>query len=230
MKKSFAILFVLAVSAIPVLAQSESQSYIEVHGAAEKTVTPDKITMSITIREKDYKNLSLTGMEKEMKSVLKKAGVDLEKELKVTDMSSTFLKQRARVQDALQSKSYSLHLKDASMAGTVMDLLDGIGVSHVYIAKAEYSAIDSLKLAIKAEAVSNARKTAQAMVSAIGQEIGKAYYIIENDGWNDGYTPRMMMAKSVSNYSDGVEEEALPELSFEDIKVTSKVTVRFRLP
>lgn len=227
MKKSFITLMVLAATAVPVLAQSES--YIEVRGTAEKTVTPDKITMSITIREKDYRNLSLPDMEKEMKSVLRKAGVDLEKDLKVTDMSSQFLKQRARTQDVLQTKQYSLHLKSASMAGKVLDALDGIGVSNVYISKAEYSAIDSLKLAVKAEAVASAKKTAQAMVDAVGQKLGQAFYIVENDGWNDGYTPRMMMAaKTVSNSAD--EVEVLPELSFEDIKVTSRVTVRFRLP
>lgn len=227
MKKSFITLMVLAAMAVPVLAQSES--YIEVRGTAEKTVTPDKITMSITIREKDYRNLSLPDMEKEMKSVLRKAGVDLEKDLKVTDMSSQFLKQRARTQDVLQTKQYSLHLKSASMAGKVLDALDGIGVSNVYISKAEYSAIDSLKLAVKAEAVASAKKTAQAMVGAVGQELGQAFYIMENDGWNDGYSPRIMMAaKSVSNSAD--EVEMLPELLFDDIKVTSRVTVRFRLP
>jgi len=227
MKKSFITLMVLAAIAVPVLAQSES--YIEVRGTAEKTVTPDKITMSITIREKDYRNLSLPDMEKEMKSVLRKAGVDLEKDLKVTDMSSQFLKQRARTQDVLQTKQYSLHLKSASMAGKVLDALDGIGVSNVYISKSEYSAMDSVKLDVKAEAVANAKKTAQAMVGAVGQELGQAFYIMENDGWNDGYSPRIMMAaKSVSNSAD--EVEMLPELLFDDIKVTSRVTVRFRLP
>jgi len=100
-------------------AQTDNQNYIEVHGTAEQTVSPDKITLSITINENDYRKRSLDGMEKDMKSALKGIGIDVSTSLKVENLSSSFSGGRTNNPNAVLSKRYSLvvsHAKAASDA------------------------------------------------------------------------------------------------------------------
>jgi len=227
---AFTLLFCLLAGMVQGQAQNIYENYIEVHGSAEKTVTPDRITLSITIRETDYKNLPLTALEKDMKNALSKEGILIEKDLKVADMSSTFLRFRTNRQDARLSKSYSLVVKDAATAARCIGALEEVGISNVTVEKAEYSGMNALKLSLKGEAVKNAREIAVAMTEAIGQKIGPAIYMYEQESYNDYFQPRVMMFGAKSAMADTEEADALPELEFEESKVTCRVTVRFALP
>jgi len=229
MKRQIAILAILAMTLIPaeISGQEQNDAFIEVKGSAEKTALPDKITLSITISESDYRNSSLNTLEKAMKKSLSDLGIDIQKSLKVTDMSSVFARERSRKPDALLSRDYQLIVNDAATAAGVLNVLEEAGISKVYISKSEFSAIDSLKMAVRAEAVRNARESARVMTEAIGQQLGPAFYIYEQDNGYDSYRPRLMYTKAAN--SDSVEEETLPELEFQEIKVTCRVIVRFRL-
>lgn len=210
-------------------AQSQNEKYIEVHGNAEEKVTPDRITLSITINENDYRKRSLNALEKEMKKALSDVGISVTKDLKVANLSSSFKKPNAKNQDAVLSKSYTLEVHSAETAAKVISALEDIDVSNVYVMKAEYSGIEALKIAVKAKAMKNAKEIATAMTSAIDQTLGPAIYIYEQESRTDSYRPALMMAKSAN--LDMLVEESLsePELEFKEITVTSKVTVRFSL-
>lgn len=228
MKRTILCLSIALATLLNASAQNPEESYIEVHGTAEKTVVPDKITLSISINEKNYRNISLAQLEKDMTSTLKQLGLDPAKQLKVRDMSSVLKKERSKSQDAYLSKSYILELSDAVTATKVMAKLEEVGVSNIYVSNVEYTKMDELRLEVKAEAMRNAQKTARAMVSAIGQELGKAFYIYEQESGNQNVAIRSYGMKSA--FADAaLEEEAVPELEFREMKVSARVTVKFRL-
>lgn len=209
-------------------AQNDNQNYIEVHGTAERTVSPDRITLSITIDENNYRKRSLSTLEKEMKSALTGIGVDIRNSLKVDNISSYFQHGRTNNPDAVLSKKYSLEVNSAKTASEAIEALEKVYVSNVYIQKEEYTKMDSLKIAVKADAMKNARDIAAAMTEAIGQTIGPAIYIYEYESRSESYRPVMM--KAMSN-ADSLSEESVEEsLDFKELKLSCSVTVRFLLP
>lgn len=210
-----------------VLAQEREDNYIEVNGSAEKTVTPDRITISITIKESDWKNSSLPALEKVMKKSLTALGIDIKENLKVYDMESVFTRKGRRPETSLSGR-YFLIVKDAAMAAKVLETLDTEGISNAYVSKFEYSDMDSIETEVRAEAVKKARNTATAMTEAIGQKLGPAIYIMDHGSGGNYRQPKLMMTYA-ANSSDSFQEESIPELDFQEIKVSASVTVRFRL-
>jgi len=208
-------------------AQTENQNYIEVHGNAERTVSPDKITLSITINENDYRKRSLETLEKEMKSALAGKGIDIRNSLKVDNMSSSFSKGRTNNPEAVLSKRYTLEVGSAQAASDAMEALEKVYISNVYIQKEEYTKIESLKVEVKADAMKNAKEIATAMTAAIGQKIGRAIYIYEYESRSDSYRPVMM--KAMSNVDSMAGEDSTGDLDFKEMKVSCSVTVRFSL-
>lgn len=80
-----------AIPALPAAAQSEESypSYIQVNGRAEEEIAPDEFYLSIVIDERESKGRqTLEQQRRDMIAALKRAGVDVEKQLKVADMSS----------------------------------------------------------------------------------------------------------------------------------------------
>ncbi|MBQ0006317.1 MAG: SIMPL domain-containing protein [Alistipes sp.] len=229
MKTLFTSLAIMAFCFSPViaLAQEREENYIEVNGSAEKTVTPDRITISITIKESDWKNSSLPALEKVMKKALTTIGIDIKENLKVYDMESVFTRKGRRPQTSL-SGHYLLTVKDATMAAKVLETLDNQGISNAYVSKFEYSDMDALATEVRAEAVRKAKNTATSMTEAIGQKLGPAIYIIDHSSGGNYRQPKLMMTYA-ANSSDSMEDESLPELDFQEIKVSASVTVRFKL-
>jgi len=208
----------------------QNDSYIEVTGKAVRKVTPDRIYLSININEKDFKNRTLESLEKDMMRALRKVGIDIEKDLKVSDMSSNFRKYWYGRQDVRTARDYQLLTRDAATAGKAVMALEDIGVSRVNLEKTEYSGIEKLKLEVKVEAVKAAREKALLMTGAIGQTLGPAFYINDQESYRTPVYSNRLLAKSALMSADGAVEESLPELEFEEMDVESTVVVRFRLP
>ncbi len=209
--------------------QTENQNYIEVHGTAEKTVVPDRITLSISIDENDYRKWSIVSLERDLKAALNGIGLDVRNALKVDDLSSSFYRRKAKNPDAVLSRRYLLEVSNAQEASDAIEALDKVHISNVYIQKEEYSKMDSLKIAVKADATRNARAIAAAMTEAIGQKLGKAIYIYEYESRADNN--RGLLMKSMVSNDDSIAEEIMETgLEFKEIKISCNVTVRFCLP
>ena len=109
-----AALFVL----LPAAAQMQEAypSYIQVYGRAEKEITPDEFYLQIVINERDSKGkISVESQQREMIAALKRAGVDVEKQLKVANLSSEFFKKNTSVASA----KYQLQLGSAAEVSKV---------------------------------------------------------------------------------------------------------------
>ena len=231
MKKLLISLFILTV-AFTAHSQTKNfidQPYIETTAKVDTSVTPDKIWLSITITEKDTKGkVSVEKQENEMAKVLKSLGIDLKKQLKLTDLSSNFKKYFLKSQDVLKSKSFSLVVYDGLTAGKVIQGLEKKNIANVELEKTEYSKLEQLKLELKSKAVKQAKKQAEAMVTPLGQKLGPAIFISDGSTYSINYAKgrsRMEVAYAAAPQAD-YEPVAV---DFEKIKVVSQVSVKFSI-
>ena len=228
MKKLIA-MAVVALMALPAAAQMQEAypSYIQVTGRAEKELTPDEFYLQIVINERDSKGkISVESQQRDMVAVLRKLGVDVEKQLKMANLSSEFFKQNTSVAMA----KYQLQLGSSGEVAKVWQALDDLGISNISILKVTHSQLDKYKQEVRLEAMRNAQKSAQEMAGAIGQTIGKCFYIYDS---NSNVLPvmydnavLMRSAKAAADAESAAEEDPL---EFKTIKLEYGVQAKFVL-
>lgn len=228
--KKMILMAVVAMMALPVAAQTEEAfpSYIQVNGRAEKEITPDEFYLSIVINERDSKGkISVESQQREMIAKLRAMGVNVEKQLKVANLSSEFFKKKSSVATA----KYQLQLGSAAMVSKVWQALDGMGISNVSILKVTHSQIEQYKEEVRIAAMRNAQQSARTMAGAIGQQIGKCFYIYDSNNdvmplfYNNAVMVRGMAKASMDMAEAAVEEP----LDFKTIKLQYNVQAKFVL-
>ena len=205
------------------------QPYLETSARVDTLVTPDRIFLQIRLQESDTKGkTSLEELEKRMGTRLRGLGIDLEKQLTVSDLSSDFGKYFLRRQDVLKEKVFELLVYDAPTAGRVLYELEGEGISNVRLDRTEYAQMDSLQELLKARAVRRAHRQGTVMVEAVGQSLGKALFI--SDTGFAVFNTMKERAPGVVMAADQSESTyvALPA-GFDKIKAEAGVQVRFAL-
>lgn len=206
------------------------QPFIETIAKVDTLVTPDRIYLSILISESDTKGKqTVEELELKMAERLKSIGINLEKQLTLSDLSSNFKKYFLRKKDILKAKSYELVVYDARTAGLVIYELEDVGISNVDLERTEFSEIEVLKLSLKSKAVEKAKKQAESMVRPINQTIGKAIFISDiNTQVGNLLQGRVAGVRIRGTASLKEKYEALP-IEFEKIKVESEVNVKFMI-
>lgn len=201
------------------------QNYVEVTGTAEMEIVPDEIYLRIVISEKDKGKKSVEEQEKEMVNVLKNLGVDVHKDLAIRDLSSDFkyyLLKRTAIQT---EKEYQLCMHGGDKIGRLLNDLEAVGISNISILRVDHSQMAEFRRKVKTDAVKIAKEKAEDFAGAVGQEIGRALYISENEG---GYYPRQNAVANVRVRGMGSVDSA-PVLDFEKIPLKYTVLVRFEL-
>ncbi|MEG1622921.1 MAG: SIMPL domain-containing protein [Alistipes sp.] len=224
-------MILLAVAAFCVLSVAAQQadpypSYVQVNGRAEKEITPDEFYLSIVINERDSKGkVSVEQQQKAMITSLKGLGVDVEKQLKMANMSSEFFKKNTAVATA----KYQLKLGSAAMVYKVTGALSDLGISDVSIQRVTHSQLEQYKQEVRVAAMRNAKECAQTMAAAIGQKITKCFNIID---YNNDMTPVMydnaVFARSMKSNADSESSSDEP-LDFKTMKLSASVQARFVL-
>ncbi|PKP37543.1 MAG: SIMPL domain-containing protein [Bacteroidetes bacterium HGW-Bacteroidetes-14] len=230
MKKLLIISLVLLISAIT---QAQEKSfldinYVEVTTKADREVVPDKIYLSVTISEKENKGkISVEKQEKEMIKKLKDAGIDVEKNLSVSDMTGFYQKYILRKDQIMAEKKYQLIVPSAEMMAKVFASLESAGISDIKVIKSEVSDIDSVKEDVMRKASLKARKQADVIAGALGREIDKMVYFQSYD--NFGSAATRYARQEVLAYSKAADsaDEVVPD--FEKIRVEHTIYVRFSL-
>lgn len=220
---------VAALVALPAAAQTQEAfpSYVQVYGRAEKEITPDEFYLQIIINERDSKGkISVESQQRDMIAALKRLNVDIDKQLKVANLSSEFFKKKSSVATA----KYQLQLGSSAEVARVWQALDDLGISNVSILKVSHSKIDQLKEEVRVEAIRNARKNAATLAEAIGQQVGRCFYIYDS---NSNVVPavydnRVLMrsAKDVATAEMQVEEDPL---EFKTLRLEYGVQAKFVL-
>ena len=227
--KRLIVLAAAALMAFPAMAQMQEAypSYIQVNGRAEKEITPDEFYLQVVINERDSKGrISVESQQRDMIAALRKLGVDVEKQLKVANLSSEFFKRRNSVATA----KYQLQLGTAEMVSRVYEALDRVGISNISIQKVSHSQLEQLKQQVRVEAIRDAKRNAQTLAQAIGQQIGKCFYIYDsnNDVLPVFYNNAIMMRSMAADASAEGASEDQP-LDFKTLKLQYYVQAKFVL-
>jgi uncharacterized protein len=203
------------------------QNYIEVTGKAELDIVPDEIYIQIFISESDYKGKeSLELLEKNMLKKLEEIGIDLKKDFAVKDISSNFKNYWLKKSDIFTSKEYQLIVHTAPVAGRVFRELEALGISNITIEKVDHSEMEKFKKEVKVNAIKIGKENAASLAEAIGQTVGRALYIRENEPFYPIQANTIMVrAKGIAMDESYTE----PDLEFEKIKLEYSVQVFFEL-
>lgn len=227
--KRFILAAAVVLLALPAAAQVQEAfpSYIQVNGRAEREIAPDEFYLQIVINERDSKGkVSVESQQRDMIAALKRQGVNVEKQLKVANLSSEFFKKNTSVATA----KYQLQLGSSAEVGKVWQALDGLGISNVSILKVSHSQLERYKSEVRVEAMRNARQNAATLAEAIGQTIGKCFYVYDsnNDVMPVFYNNMAVMrsAKAFDAAEAAAEEEPL---DFKTIKLQYSVQAKFVL-
>lgn len=225
MMKKLLIAIIAIMVASPTFAQ-EAENYIQVTGNAELEITPNEFFLSITLDESDSKGRQAIELQrKQLISTLKSLGINIEKQLTMANMSSSYFKRN----NSLAVAKYQLQLSSSEMVIKVYDALSEINISAVRIERISHSDIEELTSQVRKDAMVNAKTIATELATAIGQSVGACIYIYDG---NRGVTP--------TYYNDGIvmramaksSNEALPEeepIEFKKIKLSYSVNAKFRL-
>ncbi len=206
------------------------QNYIEVNGTADMEIVPDQIFLKIVLNEKELKNdKGLIDVEKKMIDELTQIGIDIKKDLTIKDFESNFKFHLIGSTDVLLVKEYELLVYDAKTLQRVFLNLKKNGISNINVDRVDHTKIEEFRKEVKINAVKAAKDKAEALSSAINQNIGRALYIQELDysGLRIYKTASNMQIRGVS--SDNANELYVPEIEFQKIPLKYSVLVRFEL-
>ena len=213
---------------LPAAAQMQEAypSYIQVYGRAEKEVTPDEFYLQIIINERDSKGkISVESQQRDMIAALRRQGVDIEKQLKVANLSSEFFKKNTSVASA----KYQLQLGSAAEVSKAWQALDALGISNVSILRVSHSKIEEFKREVRLDAMRNAQQSAREMAEAVGQTIGKCFYIYDtNSNVMPLYYDNAVVMRSAKATTAGTVAEEEP-LDFKTIRLEYSVQAKFVL-
>jgi len=216
----------------------DKRPFIEITGTSETDITPDEIFITITLQEKgDSKERSIEKQEEDLKSNLKELNIELNN-LMLSTANADFRKIKAFKKDVVTSKSFLLKVNSADMVDKVYKRLDKINVFDAYISKLNHSKITELTAENREKAVIAAKKKAQTLAMAVGNNIGAPISIIEsvntvdaspfNNNYNY-YGGRYASNAAQSFSSPEFSENTGDDISFKKIKLRSSFLVRYEL-
>lgn len=206
------------------------QPYIEVSGSADTLVTPNEIYIRIVLSEKDTRDrVSIEDLELKMVSALKGLGMDTEKDLTTSDMTSNFKFYLLKSKDVIKIKIYTLKVTNAVTASQVFMKLEEIGFSNTSIERVDHSDLDNLKNKMRTKAIGDAKERAIALTKPVNQTVGLAIHIVDADNVSQQLQGRVasIQIRGISSFSDSYKE--LPKIEFEKIKVTANIIVKYVL-
>jgi len=210
------------------------ENYIEVTGSAEMEVVPDEIYLQVFIKEKDDKRkIALEELEKKMFDQLTKAGVDVEKDVSISNMMSYLNYRWLRENNIRSGKKYQILAHDAATVEKIYQLLNDIEISNIDIVSMNHSKIEEFRREIKINALKAAKEKASDLAEAIGQKVGKAIHITETPDNHYKHSNSNLSSNSFLNSYRGVRQESKSkggaQIEFEKIRICYEIGAKFKL-
>ena len=140
----------MLVSLGAVAQQTFNQPVVAVKGEAERSVTPDRFTINITLRENETKTdrLSIADKHKKLVAALRAVNID-PSALKTDDLGNSRYKRK----DTRTTITYQLKLEDFEAVTRAFDAFAAAGVRQAYLAESTYSRQKEVEQELLAEAV-----------------------------------------------------------------------------
>jgi len=227
MKKLFTLIAFVTLTYSAFAQAVDLRRKIEVTGTAEQEVTPDIINVSISLQE--YLNgktkVTIDQLENQLENAVKDAGIAKE-DFTINNISAwnnTY--QKKKTPDFLASKQYSIRFRDLNKFDQILSKIDPKGIQSTNIDSYDYSKIDQLKNQLKLKALLDARDKAAFLLSGIGDKLGDALSITEND--NSNYPQnRPVMFKAMAMTANATPES---DIDFKMIKLSFTVNATFEI-
>jgi len=210
-RKRISVIALLIISVAGIVAPSANAAatrYITVSAQGTIKVTPDAVRLSATVSavaatSKD----ALAAANKTaaaVRAALKAAKIDAKD---ISTQTVTVYPEYKYANDGTStqigyrgSQSFTIVIRAADTAGSVVDSLIAAGGDNLQINGATPFVLDSTKSldAARAAAVKSAKSKATSYASLIGVKLGKVNYLVENSAPTN-YTPVMSVAKAESD-------------------------------
>lgn len=213
----------------PITAQ-ESKSevpYIEVQGKAERKVVPDRIFISVQLKEKTIgkKYLSLEEQEVKFDEILTRLNIDRAKVSLVSAMSD-IIQRRDRDKGVVRTKTYQVEMSSAKGVSDLFAQLGANGIRETNIVRLDHTDIINIRKEVRIEAIKAAKDKAEYLTEAIGYSIGMPL-IIRNTSATP-YNTRAAVGANVAYFAESVDAIDLG-VDFETITVTFSYYVKFEV-
>jgi len=207
------------------------QPYIEVTGSADTLVTPNQIFIKIIISEKDSRDkVPIQESESKMVAAFKTLGINTDLDLTTSDILSNYRYYLLKQKDILKSKEYILKVSDATTASNVFIQLEDLGISNTSIDRVDHTDLESIKNICRAKAIENAKIKAIALTRSIGQSVGNAIHISDNETNFDNPLQGRVAGVQIRGYDSYTKQKnEPPKIEFEKIKVKTAVNAKFTL-
>ena len=199
---------------------------IEVTGTAETEVTPDIIYFSISLKEyMDGKNkVDITQLESQLQKAVIAAGVPKD-DFTINNINGYITYQKKKDPNFLASKQYRIKFHDLNKVDGILSAINSKGIESTTIDSYDYSKIDDLKKELKLKALLAAKDKAAFLLNGIGEKLGGAIEVTEQDDTNMPvrnvmYMSRMAVAAAPAPDSD---------IDFKKIKLNFQIKAVFEI-
>lgn len=233
------LLLLLAFFGLTLCAQEQqnafiNQPHIETAAEADSLVTPDRIHITVVLKESDFRGKkSVEEQEQLLRQALKNIGVNTQKDLTLLDFGSDYERYFLRGKDIIKTKTFDILVRNATMTNNVLVKLEEVGISNVVITSVSYSKLKQLLLHLKGRAVAQAKQQAEALVTSLNQKVGKALKIVDNidpryASANPDYGSIVLRGVSSNIYGNRADPNAF-QTDFKNIRYKANVQVVFAL-
>jgi len=215
------------------------EPYIEVNGRNTMQVVPDRITINLTLVDKNEGRefISVESQEQNLIQALGHAGISADR-ISMDNAETETISFRWNSDEIVNIRSYSLMLHDAAEIKSAFNIFKKSKIQNAFIYKVEHSQYDSLQLASRKLAMIDAKQKAEEMLGAIGETCGSPLYVYANSGiarnnFNEGFGVRgyrndgRSTQYSFESFGDGNDSKAPPAIVYKKITFDTQVLVWF---
>jgi uncharacterized protein YggE len=228
MKKLIVLAALIASTATTFAQNIDLRRKIEVTGVAEQEVTPDIINVSISLKEylDGKKKVTISQLESQLEKAIADAGTSKE-DFTVNSLSSwNYATEKKKNPDFLASKTYGIKFRDLNKFDQILSKVDAKGIQYTNIDSYDYSKINAVKNDLKLKALLAARDKAAFLVTGLGDKLGSALNIVEND--NSSFpSPRNVMYMAKASMADAAAPES--DVDFKKIKLSFQINAVFEI-
>ena len=105
--------------------------------------------------------------------------------------------------------------------------IENTEISNVFLDKTEYSKIEQLKLELKSKAILKAKSNAKFMTEPLGQKVGKAIFISDNNNVLNSLSGQVagLQIRGMNAFKESKFETL--DIEFQKIKVETELNAKF---
>ncbi len=204
---------------------------IAVSGTAEMKIIPDEIYFSITIREfmTGSNKYPIDKLEKQLVDAVLQAGID-RKNLMLDNVSSyNGYEKRNKSEEFLVAKTYEIKVSDQNKLNSILEKIEAKGISNTNITNYSHSKMPEFKKQLKIQALKNAKEKANYLLEAIGEQLGEALRITEDENAipQPYYANTRMLGQSMYDNSGGGQPSE--QVDFKTIKIQFSIQAEFAI-